>query len=211
MKNYIITGLLTTTIIMLFFVTQLLSQQKDSRISAFNSSVKYELKGDYKNALSELQKIYSDNKKNYLINLRLGWLYYSSKEYNKSFEFYSAASKLNPESVEAKIGLTYPLSSLGKWNDIEEIYKNILKVENSNYTANLRLGQIYLERFDYPTARKYLEKVQTLYPGEFEPNLSLGYTYYYLGNTQKAKELFTYALMLDENNALASAGLKLVK
>jgi tetratricopeptide (TPR) repeat protein len=211
MKNYIITGLLTTTIIMLFFVTQLLSQQKDSRISAFNSSVKYELKGDYKNALSELQKIYSENKNNYLINLRLGWLYYSSKEYNKSFEFYSAAAKLNPESVEAKIGLTYPLSSMGKWNDIVDIYKNILKVENNNYTANLRLGQIYLERFDYPTAKKYLEKVQTLYPGEFEPNLSLGYTYYYLGNNQKAKELFTYALMLDENNALASAGLKLVK
>ncbi|MBZ0199561.1 MAG: tetratricopeptide repeat protein, partial [Ignavibacteriaceae bacterium] len=57
----------------------------------------------------------------------------------------------------------------------------------------------------------YLERVYKLYPGEYEPNLSLGYTYYYLGNNQKAKELLTKALMLSPNDSLAAAGLKLVK
>jgi tetratricopeptide (TPR) repeat protein len=211
MKNYIITGFLTSTIIILFFVTQLLSQQKDSRIIAFNSSVKYEIKGDYKNAASEIQKIYSENKNNYLINLRLGWLNYILKDYAKSLDYYNTALQLNKESIEAKIGSTYPLSALGKWDEIVEIYKNILKVDANNYTANLKLGQIYLERYDYATAKKYLEKVNKLYPAEYEPNISLGYTYYYLGNVQKAKELFTYALMLDENNSLALSGLKLIK
>lgn len=211
MRKYIITGVLTSTIILLFFVSQLLSQQKDAKVTAFNSSIKYEYNRDYKNALSEIQKIYSDNKSNYLVNLRMGWLYYKLNDNKKSLEYYNNAIEINSGSLEAKIGITYPLSALEQWDKVVDTYKSILKADANHFTANLRLGQIYLARTDYSNAKKYLEKAHYNYPGEYEPNLSLGYTYYYLGNLQKAKELLTAALMLSENDALALAGLKLIK
>ncbi|HRI47367.1 MAG TPA: tetratricopeptide repeat protein [Ignavibacteriaceae bacterium] len=211
MKKFIITGSLSGFIVLTLLVTQIMSQHKSTKVTAFNASIKYESKSDFKNALSELQKIYSDNKNDYLINLRMGWIYYSQKEYQKSIDFYNKAISLNPASIEAKIGVTFPLSLLQKWDKVEELYKNILQVDGGNYTANLRLGQIYLARADYMNAKKYLEKVHNYYPGEFEPNLSLGYTFYYLGNTARAKDLFTNALMLDGDNALAKSGLNLVQ
>jgi len=91
------------------------------------------------------------------------------------------------------------------------LYGEIIKLDFNNYTANLRLGQILLNSSDFPNAKTFLEKVYNLYPGEYEPNLSLGYTYYYLGNILKAKMLLTNALMLSPNDSLATAGLKLVK
>jgi hypothetical protein len=52
--------------------------------------------------------------------------------------------------------------------------------------------------------------VHNLYPAEYEPNLSLGWTYYYLGNKSRAKELLTNALMLSPNDKLAKEGLELL-
>ena len=80
-----------------------------------------------------------------------------------------------------------------------------------NYSANLRLGQIYLQNSDYNNAKKYLEIAYNSFPSYYEPNLSLGWNYYYLGYKDKAKTLLTQALMLNEGDSLATAGLNLIR
>ncbi len=60
-------------------------------------------------------------------------------------------------------------------------------------------------------AKKYLEVAYKHYSSCYEPNLSLGYTYYYLGDQENAKKLLTQALMLNENDSLAVQGLELLK
>lgn len=193
----------------LAFVT--LSKKSDDIISSTNRSIKHEEKSDYNNAISELQKIYNDNSGNYILNTRLGWLYYNKKDYQKSKTYYTKALAINKNSIEAMLGLTLPLSGLNDWEGVKQTYTSILKLDANNYTANLRLGQIFLNSGDYQQAKKYLEKAFVLYPSEYEPNLSLGWTLYYLGDKQKAKELFTSALMVAQNDSLASQGYELVK
>ena len=211
MKNFVFISLAVIFVIVIVFVTSALSPKQDEKITAFSNSLKLEEKGDYKKAAEELIKVLEENKSDYLINVRLGWLYYNLKDNITSKKYYLEAVKIKSNSVEPLLGLTYPLAALNEWKEVNTTYTKILKIDPNNFTANLRLGQIYLTNGDYANAKKFLEKAYELYPAEFEPNLSLGWTYYYLGNKAKAKELFTAALMLNCDNKLALEGMQLVK
>lgn len=211
MKKYMIISVVLVSAIFIFLSVTINSQAGDDKVKSFNESIRLETAGKYDQAISSLTKIYTANKENHLINIRLGWLYYQKKDYAKSKEYYKNAIKSNGSSIEAKIGLTLPLAELNEWDEIKKIYLEIINLDSKNYTANLRLGQIHLANADYKNAKKYLEVVYNLYPVYYEPNLSLGWTYFYLGDMTKAKKLLTQALMLKENDSLALEGLKLIK
>lgn len=211
MKKYMIISVVLISAIFIFLSVTVNSQVGDDKVKSFNESIRFENEGKYDQAISPLTKIYSANKEDHLINIRLGWLYYQKKDYTKSKEYYRNSITLNTSSIEAKLGLTLPLSALNEWDEIKKIYFEIINIDSKNYTANLRLGQIYLANADYMNAKKYLEVAYKHYSTSYEPNLSLGYTYFYLGDKTNAKKLLTQALMLKENDSLALEGLKLVK
>lgn len=211
MKRFAITSSLLIAAILIFFGMELLSQNNSNKIKSFNKSIEYEALKQYSNAIAELTNIYDQNKNDYLINLRLGWLYYLNGENEKSKRYYEAAINLKKNSTEALLGLTYPLAKLEDWSGIENVYNKILKLDANNYSANLYLGQIYLNKGEYAKAQSLLGRAHDFNPSEYEPAQSLAWAYYYLGKTQHARELFTNILMISKNDSLASLGLKLVK
>lgn len=199
-------------IVFIFSSTLNLAAANDSdKRRAFKLSIEEAEIGNYERAIKVLDNICSDYKEDYLINLRLGYLHYLSKEYENSVKYYNEAVRISDNSIEALLGLTYPYSEMGKWDSIKEIYRKIIEKDPYHYTANIRLGQIYLNNEDYLNAKKYLEKVQAQYPSEYEPNLSLGWTYYHLGNNAKAQELFSNALIAKPGDASAIEGLNSTK
>ncbi len=201
--------ILTSTVILNRVV---FSQQNDVIVRAFNNSINFALKGNYQKAIDELINIYKDHANNYLVNLRLGYLYYLQKNYDESIKYYQKAIDLTREkAVEPFLGLTLPLAAKEKWNDVERIYGKVLSIDTNNYTANLRLGQIYFNRKEYSKSEKFLLKSYEQYPSEYEPNLYLGWTYFYLNKKSEAKKHFINALMVSENDKSAQEGLKLVK
>jgi tetratricopeptide (TPR) repeat protein len=203
---------IAAAVFMIYFGTKALTAPQDEKITAFNASLNEEDKGNYNEAINKLMKIYDKNKDNYLINLRLGWLNYQKGSQDLSKKYYRTAVSLTKErSIEPYLGLTLPLAALEEWDEVRNTYTKILKIDPNNYSANLRLGQIYLQNTDYNNARNYLEKAFTAFGSEFEVNLSLGWTYYYLGNRVKAKEHLTTALMLNPKDSLAEQGYNLVK
>ncbi|MGB9665102.1 MAG: tetratricopeptide repeat protein [Ignavibacteria bacterium] len=213
MKKYIyylsIAVILVSTIILTNVV---FSQQKDEKITAFNTSINEALKGNYQKAIDALLNIYKNNENDYLINLRLGYLYYLQKKYDKSVDYYQRAIQLSQEkSIEPYLGLTLPLSGQEKWDEVAKAYQKILSLDPNNYTANLRLGQIYFNRKEFSKAETLLKKIYNFYPGDYEANLYLGWTYFYLNRKSEAKFHFINTLMISENDKSASEGLKLVK
>jgi len=211
MKQYILISVSIIAIVFVVFSVLAFEQKIDPKITAFNKSLTFETNKDYLSAVKELLNIYDSNKDNYLINLRLGWLYYNAGLYTESVLYYEKANKISSSSIEAKIGLTLPLSKLEKWDDVKNVYEQILKLDPQNYTANLRLGQYYLLRENYSQANKYLSVSYKNYPSDYESNLSFGWTQYYLGNRKLAKELFTNTLMLSPNDSLATIGFNISK
>ncbi len=77
----------------------------------FSDSYSYEASGDYQKAIGVLQSVSGYD---YHKSLRLGWLYYLSKDYETSKKHYRSAIQLAPKAVEALLGLCYPLEAQKK-------------------------------------------------------------------------------------------------
>ncbi len=212
MKRYVVISLVVVAAILALLSSSVLSQKPDAKMDAFHQSLKHETAGNYPKAIDDLLSVYKQHNDDYLLNLRLGWLHYLNKNYEESKKYYSQAVQLtNSKSIEALLGSTLPLAALNEWNAVEEAYRSILKSDPVHYTANLRLGQILLNKGLYADARAFLEKAHTYYPGSYEPNLSLGWTCYYRGERKKAEDLLTTALLLSPGDSLAIKGLSLLK
>ncbi len=96
----------------------------------FAKSYAAEKTGNYTLAISEMNA--EVNRNSYEVNLRLGWLYYLDKKHNESVVFYQKAIALKPFSTEPLWGIIYPLSVQEKWTGIEQVYKEILKLDAGN-------------------------------------------------------------------------------
>jgi len=183
--------------------------QNTNLINAFNNSYALEKKGDFSDARKELQTVY--NEKSYEINLRMGWLLYNEGEMMNSVKFYEKAIALMPYAIEAKLGLVYPLSSLGNWEAVLETYLKILKTDPNNTLVNYRTGLIYYNRKEYAKANSYLQKNINLYPFNYENLILSAWSYLNLGQQTEAKVLFEKCLLINAEDESAKAGLKLIK
>ena len=152
----------TTLLWLLLSLVSLGNAQESKLLSAFKKSYILEKKGKFKKAADVLKQVYDPQ--SYEINLRLGWLNYEAGLFTESASHYQRALNLLPYSEEAKFGLIYPKSAMGKWDEVIEIYKKILEVHPQNTLANYRLGLIFYGRKNYEKALKYFQKLVDLYP-----------------------------------------------
>jgi tetratricopeptide (TPR) repeat protein len=181
-------------------------------IVQFNQSLTAEAEDRYADALKDLESLPSEAKSDYLVSLRLGWLCYLNQDYDRAVSYYQQASQsARGRSIEALLGLTLPLAAKSDWTRVEESYRRVLSMDPHNYTANLRLGQIELNRGDFSQAELYLKTALENYPGEYEANLSSAWNNYYLGHAADARVLFERALMLSPGDTSATRGLQLVR
>ena len=180
-----------------------------ARQNAFYKSYEFEKSGNYTAALKELNNVYKSD--DYFTNIRLGWLYYLSKQYAQSVKFYEKAISQKPYAIEAKFGLIKPLSATENWDRVKTTYTDILKIDPQNTLANYWLGVIYYNRKEYASANKLFEKVANLYPLDYDATIMLAWTKLKQGKTAEAKVLFQHALTLRPNDSSSLEGLKLIK
>ena len=185
------------------------SQDFEKKKDAFQKSYIDEAAGSYLTAINFLKSVYDE--KSYEINLRLGWLTYQSGNLTESKVYYFRAVALMPYSVEAKMGLVYPLAALGNMNEVTVQYEEILKITPNYSVALHRLGLIYYGRGEYDTALKYFDKVVNMWPFDYDGLTMLGWTYFKLNNAREARVLFQKALLNTPNGASALEGLVLLK
>ncbi len=177
--------------------------------AAFTKSYVLEKTSDFSASMDVLKKVYDES--SYELNLRLGWLNYNAGLFDESIIFYSRAQKLKPYSEEARFGLILPMSALGKWNDVIKIYEEILAVSPNNTVVLYRLGLVYYGRKDYNRANMLFSKLVDLYPFGYDGLLMLGWTSYFLGNTNQARVLFNKVNLYNPGDKSANEGLGLIK
>lgn len=185
------------------------AQSNETIISAFEKSYQQEKSGEYKKAAETLKKVYSDD--SYELNLRIGWLLYNAGLFDESGAHYQKAVNLKPYAVEAKFGLVYPKAAQGKWKEVENIYKKILKTAPKNTVAAYRLGLIYYGRKEYAKAMEYFESVLNLYPFDYDALLMCGWTSFFTGKKRDAEVYFNKALMNNPSSKSAADGLSRIE
>lgn len=184
-------------------------QDFETMQSAFSKSYTLEYEKDYNGAIKELLDIYQED--SYLINVRLGWLYYLAGDYPTSSGYYEMAIQLKPYSVEAKFGATYPLSAMGNWSEVKKQYISILEIDEMNTKANYHIGLMYYNAEDFATAMKHFEKVVNQYPFDYDSTRMLAWTSFKLGKLREAEVLFKKTLLIRPGDESAEEGLELLK
>ncbi len=183
--------------------------QDNSVADAFTQSYYFEKVVNYTSAVASIKKVYDPN--SYEINLRLGWLTYNAGLYKESMNYYQVAINLMPVSIEARMGYVNPAAAFGNMNQVMEQYTKILEINPQHSIANYRMGYIYYDKKDYPTAYKYFEKVVNLYPFTYDGLLMFAWTNSQLGKTREAQVLFNKVLLLSPGDKSAMEGLSLIK
>ncbi len=185
-------------------LTKPLSAQSSAEL-AFSKSYSFEYDTQYAKAIEAMTVLNSDA---YEVSLRLGWLYYLSKDYLKSETFYKKAIASEPSSVEARFGVVLPLAALGNWNAVLGHYLDILKIDPNNSIANYRIGYIYYSRKDYANAMVYTAKVIKMYPFDYDSNLLAGKVMMAQAKHAEAKKYFIKAIEYNPQSEEAKAALK---
>lgn len=173
--------------------------------AAFSKSYSFEYETQYTKAITALTDLHTDS---YQINLRLGWLYYLSKDYVKSEQYYRKAVAAEASSIEARFGLVLPLSTVGNWNSVLAVYLEIVKLDPNNSTANYRIASIYYARKDYANAKTFVAKVLKLYPFDYDSNLLSGKILMGQAKNADAKKYIIKALEYNPQSEEAKTALK---
>ena len=176
--------------------------------AAFAASYAAEAKANYADAIAALQAGYVGT---YEQHVRLGWLLLLAKDYPASIAHYQQAIAQRPAALEARFGLLKPLGALGQVDKMRPVYAAILRLDPQNTQANYWTGVLYLNRQEYGLAARYFERVVSLYPFDYDANLSLAQTCLHLEKPAEAKALFDQVLLIRPGDAAAVEGLRQLK
>ena len=196
-------------LVAVLFSSVFANAQTSNRQSAFSKSYEFENASNYSSAIKEVKNVYDAD--DYFCNVRLGWLYYLTKNYTESIKYYDKAISLKPYAVEARFGCIKPLSAIENWEKVKANYLQILKIDPQNTTANYWLGVIYYNRKEFGAAANLFGKVINLYPLDYDSVIMLAWTKLNLGKMGDAKVLFNHSLTLRPNDSSALNGLKSIK
>ncbi|MFU8860442.1 MAG: tetratricopeptide repeat protein [Cyclonatronaceae bacterium] len=206
--DFLKSKLLLTVLLLIISAPSALYAQ-DAVIEAFRQSYGLEQQGEYKSAASRLQQVYERD--SYELNLRIGWLLYRAGSFNESETYYRNAAALRPYAIEPRFGLAWPLSALGKWDELITLYDGILETDPQNTIANYRLGLIHYNRGEYEKADRYIEKVVNLYPFDYDSLLLFAWNKLALQRNREARILFGRVLLFNPGDESALQGLEQLK
>ena len=89
------------------------------------------------------------------------------------------------------------------FENAQDLYNQILKIEPENIITINNLGAIFLTLGDYHKAKKYFEKAIKIDPKNIDANNNLGVTYKVLGENHKAINCYKEVLKIDHNYVAA--------
>lgn len=190
-------------------VSSLQGQDMKQVQAAFAQSYIMESSKNYKGAIETILHVHND--KQYETCLRLGWLYYASQQYIESNNYYQKAVDIMPAAIEPRLGMAAPLAALNNWDQVMQVYIDILKIDPNYATVNYRLGLIYYNRQNYVAAKKYFDVYLNLFPFDFDVLNISAWNAFRQGKVDIAKALFNKALLVYPGNVDCLEGLKLCK
>jgi len=101
-------------------------------------------KGEIDGAISAYQKALTYNAINPKVHMSLGKIYYAEKGlYYESVQAYRRAIDLDPQSVEARMGLGEVYEDKGLYKEAVEEYRKVIELDDKNTGALYNLALVY--------------------------------------------------------------------
>lgn len=106
-----------------------------------------------------------------------GWAYQEAGRYAEAAEAYMAASRLDPNSVEAHLGLASAYDSVERYAEAVESYKVVLRLKPDHASALYRLGLASVRMGQFAEAIAALRSATRLQPNHVGSHFLLGVAY----------------------------------
>lgn len=139
----------------------------------------------------------------YLVNLRLGWLYYSSGNYANSKQRYQMAITAAPAAIEPRLGYMLPLLAQARYAEVEAAATQVLRMDSANYYASLRLAIALRMQGKLDQAAEVNNSMLNLYPTDVAFLTQLALVHVAQKNSFAAGRVFRKILTLDPENVIA--------
>ncbi len=187
------------------YIKKLISAPKEKFLPEYNLliSLFFEYKKDFEKSSKYMEKYIRTNKtqNEELPYLKLGYYYYSLKNYKKAEKILKFVEK-KFNSYKARIMLSYLYIDTKNYKKAAKIL-HTFENEKSDYfnKLNFYLGICYDQMKNFNIAEKYLSKAIEENPQDHEAMNYLGYLYAERNiNLDKAEELITKALQFEPTN-----------
>lgn len=168
-------------------------------------SYNLEREGKVDEALETALKVYNRTNPDYFLNMRLAWLFNSTKRYKNAVFHYGAAIKEDPLSFEPKLALISLYTTTGDYDVAVRLGKDILSKDATNYLATQRVASALLKQGKYNDVIDLVAPLLIKYPQDFTFLEQLGLSYEKLGNTEKASATYSRLLLISPSNLAARA------
>ncbi len=172
-------------------------------------SVQAETIGDYDTAIQHLQTFAHEGGDAFMSQLRAGWLSSLKADYPKAAEAYAAAARLQPASLTPLLGLLSAAQGLNDHVRIERAAEALIRLEPTNYKAQMALAGLRYTDKDYRRALSSYRRVLAAYPEDNDAASGAAWCASNLGEHHEALALFTRILSLNPSYPLAQTGFEL--
>lgn len=127
--------------------------------------------------------------------LRYAYLMYLQGENADSISYYKKAISLNPDSIDARLGITLPLIAQKRWRQVKFYSQQVLGISRWNYTAHLRLMIAEEGMRKWGTLAEHAAKLAKVYPGDATALVYLARARAWQGDVAAAKAAYRKVLV----------------
>lgn len=186
--------------------------------SSLEKSIDLLIAGKYQAAQDGFSYFLIDNPSHKTANICYGRALGLGGEKERAMELFQQLYEQDPQDVEIQLNLAESYL----WNDLPrqalELYSTILKVEGSNFTANLGKGNALAADRKYSEALTYINKAMEIDPenemvlgSKLSVQNALAYKVYKNGNYKEALETVNAVLVQNRNNPEALKILSMIQ
>ncbi|MFH1853502.1 MAG: tetratricopeptide repeat protein [Candidatus Neomarinimicrobiota bacterium] len=96
------------------------------------------------------------------LHFNLGVLYNQAEDFDQAEENFMIALDLNPEDVEAIVGMALVFEKAEKWRQAERFYKQLIEIDPDNSNHYKGMARVLLRQGNQDEAQYYFEKSKTV-------------------------------------------------
>ncbi len=168
---------------------------KGNEVDRWKQSRHLEYQGEYAKAAAVIEALLNGEENREYSLLRYAWLAYQQRNYNDAIRYYKQALKINPASIDARLGLSLPFIAQSHWKQAETYLRQIIAMSPWNYTAHIRLFVCEEGLRQWELLATHTEAFSRHYPSDATTLVYLARSKQKLGDRVAANVVYQQVLM----------------
>ncbi|HWB59749.1 MAG TPA: tetratricopeptide repeat protein [Chthoniobacteraceae bacterium] len=185
------------------------AQNQSALAKTWAASIQAEENKNYDDALDQVSSYQQQGGDKFMATLRTAWLCYLKKDYAEAAAFYARASQMQPNAINPLLGILNVAQAQKDATKIRAAAETILRIEPSNYRAQMALGGAAYAAKDYRGALASYMRVLVYYPDDTDATSGAAWSSYFLGDMEKAYAGFSKILSVNADYPYAQQGYSL--